>query len=105
MLMLSDSNYLAVVNQGVVVVDFMADWCQPCKAVNEALLSLAKASAEAYKDVMFAKVNVDYAPNMAVVYGVNSIPTVIVLVDGAPTTTLVGSKCTLANIKKALSLT
>lgn len=98
MLMLDDSNYLAVVNKGIVVLDFMADWCQPCKSVSAIMVGLT----ETYKTIMFAKVNVDNAPNMASVYGINSIPTVMVLKDNQLITMLVGGKCTLTNIKQAL---
>jgi thioredoxin len=98
MLTVSDSNYLSVVNNDTVVIDFMADWCQPCKGVGEILTGLANK----YKGVLFVKVNVDQSPAMANVYNVGSIPTVLVLLNGEPKATFVGSKCTLASIKKVL---
>jgi thioredoxin 1 len=61
MLPLNDSNYLSVVNKGIVVIDFMADWCRPCKSVSE-ILNLLEPK---YRQILFTKVNVDQAPSMA----------------------------------------
>ena len=98
MIQVSDSNYLSVVDKGVVVLDFMADWCKPCKTVGE-ILSQAENK---YKKVLFGKVNVDTSPALANKYNVSSIPTVVFLLDGVPAITLHGTRCTIYNIQKIL---
>jgi thioredoxin 1 len=100
MLQLNDANYQFNLNAGVVLIDFMADWCQPCKAVSEHF----KVLEPKYPKVKFAKVNVDTAPKLAGQMQVNSIPTVLLVLDGVPTTMLTGSRCTLGNIKELLDV-
>jgi len=64
--------------QGVVLVDFYADWCGPCKMVAPVIDELAGEK----KDVKFAKVNVDEHSDIASQYSVFSIPTFIIFKDG-----------------------
>jgi putative thioredoxin len=56
-----------------VLVDFWAEWCQPCKTLSPLLEHLA---AEAQGGLRLAKVNIDQNPNLAQMYNVRSIPTV-----------------------------
>lgn len=62
----------------IAVVDFYADWCGPCKMFAPVFEELAEENT----DAIFAKINVDNEENIAIKYGVMSIPTVIVLKDG-----------------------
>ncbi len=66
-------------SQGLVLVDFYADWCQPCQM----LQSVLKEVKATYKDnIRVVKVNVDKKPFIANEYNVKSIPTIILFKSG-----------------------
>ncbi len=75
---LNNTNFDAVVGQGIVVVDFWADWCGPCRALGPTIEELAGE----YPEITFAKLNVDDHPELASRHGVMSIPTLKFFVDG-----------------------
>ena len=77
------------------LVDFYADWCGPCRAMGSVVDELAN---DVKDDANVVKVNVDESPELAQQYGVNSIPTFVVVRDGKATEKLVG-----AQPKKALA--
>jgi putative thioredoxin len=62
-----------------VLVDFWAEWCQPCKSLSPILERLA---AEGNGTIRLAKVNIDNNPNLARQYNVRSIPTVKAFIQG-----------------------
>ena len=62
-----------------VVVDFYADWCQPCKMMAPALDQLAH---DRLGEVLVAKLDTDSSPTMAVKYAIRGIPTLIVFREG-----------------------
>ena len=68
----------AVKSEKPVFIDFYADWCGPCKMVSPIVDELA----EKRDDVKICKVNVDDAPEVAAMFGVQSIPTLVVMKDG-----------------------
>ena len=55
------------------VIDFYAEWCGPCKAMEPAFKKLS----EEFQDVDFYKVNVDSEPQLSNLFGIRSIPTVV----------------------------
>ena len=71
-----------------VLVDFWADWCQPCKMIAPIVDELAE---EMDGQMEFAKVDVDSSPITAVTYGIRSIPTLLVFKGGTPVDQVVGA--------------
>ena len=74
----TEESFKAETSNGLVLVDFYADWCGPCKMLTPVLEELA---AE-IKDAKVVKVNVDDARELAIEYGVSSIPNLTLLKDG-----------------------
>ncbi|WP_326834113.1 thioredoxin [Amycolatopsis rhabdoformis] len=72
-----------------VLVDFWATWCGPCTAVAPVLEEIAGEHAGS---LVVAKLDVDANPAVAVNYGIQSIPTMIVFRDGKPLTRIVGAR-------------
>ena len=82
----------------VLMVDFWAEWCGPCRAVAPILDELTRESAGA---VSLAKVNVDENPALAARYGIRSIPTILFVKGGKVVDQMVGAY-PKAQIKKKL---
>lgn len=70
----------------VVLVDFWADWCGPCKMLGPIIDQIADAHA----DVKICKVNVDENPSLAMDYRVMNIPNLIVFKNGEQVDQLIG---------------
>lgn len=76
-------------SDNVVLVDFWAEWCGPCKMIAP---SLEEIATEQRGKLTIAKLNVDDNPDTARRYDVMSIPTLLVFKDGEPVKRLVGAK-------------
>jgi thioredoxin 1 len=70
-----------------VLVDFWADWCGPCKAMEPLLEEISGLLGER---IQFAKVNVDHARNIAIRYQIQSVPTLLVFNGGRPVDSIAG---------------
>ena len=71
-----------------VVVDFWAEWCGPCKMIAPSVHEMAE---EFDGQLMVGKVDVDNAPNIAMKYGIRSIPALIFFKGGQPVDQIVGA--------------
>ncbi len=84
----TDQTFAAEVEGGgLVLVDFWAAWCGPCRMIAPVLAELAIDLGD---QVTIAKLNVDENPEMSRKYGVMSIPTMILFKDGEPVDKIVG---------------
>ena len=72
--------------EGTVLVDFWAAWCGPCRMIAPAVEKIA----EERPDVKVCKINIDDEQELAIKYGVMSIPTLMVVKNGEIVNTAVG---------------
>jgi thioredoxin 1 len=77
-----------VANQGLVMLDFWAEWCGPCRAIAPVLEEVAETSEGR---VTLMKVNVDENPGLAARYGIRSIPTILFVKEGTVVDRVVGA--------------
>jgi thioredoxin 1 len=76
----------ALEQPGIMVMDFWATWCPPCRAMAPQFDKAAKLRPQ----YAFAKVDVDAEPALAGAYAVRSIPTLVILRDGEPVASQAG---------------
>ena len=75
---LTQDNFDQTVSQNdMVVVDFWAPWCAPCRFFSPVF----EAAAEKHADIVFAKVNTDEQQQLAGMFGIRSIPTLMIMRD------------------------
>jgi thioredoxin 1 len=83
---LTDTNFKDEISSGLVLVDFWAPWCGPCRMLGPIIEEIA----EEVEGVTIGKLNVDENPQTAQEYQIMSIPNVILFKDGEPVETLIG---------------
>ena len=86
---LNDSQFSENVlnSKGLVLVDFWAEWCGPCRQLGPILEAIDE---EMGGDVTIYKMNVDDSPETASQFGIRSIPTMFLFIDGKQVDTKVG---------------
>ncbi|HLL61259.1 MAG TPA: thioredoxin [Candidatus Nitrosocosmicus sp.] len=75
-------------HKGIVMVDFYAEWCGPCKMTSPIIDELADEK----KDIKFVKIDVDQNSDLASQYNIFSIPTFMIFKDGKPATQFAGAQ-------------
>jgi len=86
---LTDENFDGFISSNkLVVVDFWAEWCAPCRMLAPVIEELAKEYAG---KIVFGKLNVDENPTTAAKFGIMSIPTLIVFKNGQPVDMIIGA--------------
>ena len=85
---ISDADFEKFIKENKrAVVDFWAPWCSPCRMIAPTIEELSKE----YKDVAFAKMNVDENQKTPAQFGVMSIPNLVVFKDGKQVDSIVGA--------------
>jgi thioredoxin 1 len=74
-------------NNSLVLIDFWAEWCGPCKKVSPILDEITSETG-----LLVGKLNVDENPTKPVEFSVSSIPTMVLFKDGVPVKTIIGAK-------------
>lgn len=84
---ITEESFQEDIQQGIVLVDFYADWCGPCRMMTPVLEKLSK---ELQGTAVIAKLDIDQAQKIASQFKVTSVPTLILFKDGAEVGRLVG---------------
>jgi thioredoxin 1 len=79
-LTMTGDNHDETVKDGIVLIDFWAAWCGPCRT----FAPVFEKASEAHSDITFAKVDTEEERELAAMYAVTSIPTLVVYRDGIP---------------------
>ena len=74
----TENNFAATIQKGIVLLDFWAGWCGPCRA----FAPVFEAAALRHPDVVFGKVDTEAEPGLGAAFQVSAIPTLMVLRDG-----------------------
>lgn len=87
-LKLKNKDFDTAIQSGIALVDFYADWCEPCKMMSP----IVDEIADERTDVTVAKVNVDESSELASRFGVVSIPTLIIFKNGNESNRIIGAR-------------
>ena len=74
----TERNFEATIERGIVLLDWWAGWCGPCRM----FAPIFEAASERHPDVVFGKVDTEAEPALASAFDIRAIPTLMVLRDG-----------------------
>jgi thioredoxin 1 len=94
---LTDANFATTIKEGVSLVDFWAPWCGPCRMIAPIIEELAEDFDGKAK---ICKVNTDEEQEVAVQFGIRSIPTILFFKDGEMVEQVVGAQSKAALAEK-----
>ena len=87
-MIVTDESFNEVIkSNGLVLIDFWAEWCGPCKRVSPILDEISKEHG-----ILVGKLNIDENPLKPVEFSVSSIPTMVLFEDGVVVKTIIGAK-------------
>jgi thioredoxin 1 len=87
-MLVTDNNFEEVIsNNSLVLIDFWAEWCGPCKMVSPVLEDISNETG-----LLVGKLNIDENPEKTSQYAVYSIPTMVLFKYGQPIHTVIGAK-------------
>ena len=87
-MIVTDQNFEEVINSNsMILVDFWAAWCGPCRQVAPILDDIEKNNG-----LLVGKLNIDENPSKAIEYSIHSIPSMVLFIDGKPVHNIVGAK-------------
>jgi thioredoxin 1 len=87
-MIVTDESFNEVIkSNGLVLIDFWAEWCGPCKRVSPILDEISKEHG-----ILVGKLNIDENPLKPLEFSVSSIPTMVLFEDGVVVKTIIGAK-------------
>jgi thioredoxin 1 len=75
---ITEGNFADTVKQGIVLLDWWAEWCGPCRA----FAPVFERASDDNADIVFGKIDTDAQPALSAAFEIRSIPTLMVLRDG-----------------------
>ena len=87
-MIVTDNSFDSILSENdLVLIDFWAEWCGPCRMVSPILDEISKESG-----LLVGKLNIDENPNKTSEYSIFSIPSMVLFKSGLPVKTIVGAK-------------
>ena len=87
-MILTDQNFEETIDTNtLVLIDFWAEWCGPCKKVSPILDEISEQTG-----LLVGKLNIDENPGKTQEYSIHSIPTMVLFMNGKPVHTVLGAK-------------